>query len=246
MFPTSIVDLSHPLQSGMTCYPGDPGFSIRCSCNSPISDAPPMVITVHELTCSTHTGTHVDTPFHFFHGGAKLSDIPLERFVGRAVVLDVRHAAHPRKKIGWADVDVECNSAGLRQIGPRSEGKVDIVLLWTGWDTHWDTPTYFAHPYFAREVAERLRDLGVGMVGLDTLNPDETPADASEGGGPGDGFGGHEVLLGAGRLICENLRGLGTLAGDSVSEAWVSIVPLLISGSDGSPVRAYGWRQVKA
>ncbi|KAI6011790.1 putative cyclase [Pisolithus marmoratus] len=242
MFPTTIVDLSYPLKSGMTCYPGDPGFGIRCSCHVPISDASRMVITVHEFTCSTHTGTHVDAPFHFFPDGAKLDDIPLERFVGRAVVLDVRHAAHPRKKIGWADVDVECNSASLRQIGPRSEGKTDIVLLWTGWDAHWDTPTYFAHPCFTREVAERLRDMGAGMVGMDTLNPDESLADTSEGGEPGDGFVVHEVLLGAGRLICENLQGVGALVGDSAG-AWVSIVPLNISGSDGSPVRAYGWRQ---
>ncbi|KAI6145601.1 putative cyclase [Pisolithus tinctorius] len=234
MVPTSIVDLSHPLENGMTCYPGDPSFRIRPLCNFPVS--------VHEFTCSTHIGTHLDAPFHFFPDGAKLNDIPLERFVGRAVVLDVRHAAHPRRKIGWADVDVECNSASLRQIGLRAEGKKDIVLLWTGWDAHWNTPAYFAHPYFTRELAERLRDMGAGLVGLDMLSPDETPADANKGGESGDGFVVHEVLLGAGRLICENLRGLGTLIGDS-GEAWVSIVPLKISGSDGSPVRAYGWRQ---
>ncbi|KAI6046387.1 putative cyclase [Pisolithus marmoratus] len=228
MFPTTIIDLSHPLKSGMTCYPGDPGFGIRCS--------------FHEFTCSTHTGTHVDAPFHFFPDGAKMDDIPLERFVGQAVVLDVRHAAHPRKKIGWADVDVECNSASLHQIGPRSEGKTDIVLFWTGWDAYWDTPRYFEHPYLAREVAERLRDMGVGMVGLDTFNPDESLADAIENDKPDYGLVAHQVLLGAGILICENLRGVGSLIGDS-GDAWVSIVPVNIGGSDGSPVRAYGWRQ---
>ena len=64
-----------------------------------------MVIVTNELTLSMHTGTHVDAPFHFFPDGVKLGDIPLEQFVGRAVVLDIRHAARMQGRINWADVD---------------------------------------------------------------------------------------------------------------------------------------------
>ena len=201
-----------------------------------------MVIVTNELTLSTHTGTHVDAPFHFFPDGAKLSDIPLERFVGRAVVLDIRHAARMRGRINWADVDTAHNKTSLEQIGSRSEGKVDIVLLWTGWDSHWDTPTYYAHPYFSREVAESLRNRGAQVVGVDVLSPDETPEEQARELSS-ESFAVHEVLLGGGRIICENLRGIGSLVGDE--EIWISMVPLSVRGSDGSPVRAYGWRQSK-
>ncbi|KAG6330877.1 hypothetical protein ID866_8211 [Astraeus odoratus] len=204
----------------MTCYPGDPGFKLRCACNFPIQIAPGVAISVHQLTFSTHTGTHVDAPFHFFPDGEKLSDLPLERFVGRAVVLDVRHAARDRAQIRWTDIDVEHNKAHLEQIGPRSEGKADIILLRTGWEDYWDTPKYFAHPYLSRDAAEGLRDVGVQMAGVDTLSPDETPGD--DGGEPkADGFAAHEVLLGAGRLICENLKGIGALVDQGDGEVWL-------------------------
>jgi len=243
MLPSSIVDLSHPLQDPMTCYPGDAGFKMKSACNFSISNPScQMVIVTHELALSTHTGTHVDAPFHFFPDGAKLSEIPVDRFVGRAVVLDVRPAARARARIDWADVDTACNKASLEQIGPRSEGKVDIVLLWTGWDAHWDTPTYYAHPYFSREVSESLRNMGAQLVGMDTLGPDETPGDEA-GEVNSESFAAHEVLLGGGRIICENLRRIGSLVGDE--EVWISMVPLSVRGSDGSPVRAYGWRQTR-
>ncbi|KAL4079194.1 putative cyclase [Scleroderma citrinum] len=241
MSPTSIIDLSHPLQDPMTCYPGDPGFKKRSACNFPISSSPCMVVVTHELTLSTHTGTHVDAPFHFFPDGARLSEIPFEQFVGRAVVLDVRHAARAWGCIDWADVDIACNTTSLAQIGARSSGKVDIVLLWTGWDVHWDTPTYYAHPYFSRGVAESLRNLGAQVVGVDMLGPDGTPEAEAAGQVTSDSFAVHEVLLGSGRIICENLRGIGSLVGDD--EAWISMVPLNVQGADASPVRAYGWRQ---
>ncbi|KIJ66057.1 hypothetical protein HYDPIDRAFT_72307, partial [Hydnomerulius pinastri MD-312] len=199
---------------------------------------------VHSVTLSTHTGTHIDAPFHFFPSGQKLHEIELERFVGRAVVLNVTQLAKERMKIEWEDLaSCGANMAGcLSQIGPRAEGKADIVLLRTGWDVHWGTPTYFAHPYFSREVAEKLRDMGVKVVGVDVLSPDETPMD--EHTETKDGWGMHEVLLGNDVLICENLRGLQSLEGGKVlknGKVWVSMVPLSIHGADGAPVRAYGW-----
>ncbi|KIJ15619.1 hypothetical protein PAXINDRAFT_114847 [Paxillus involutus ATCC 200175] len=203
-----------------------------------------MVVTVTHLSLGTHTGTHIDAPFHFFPSGKKLHEIELDRFVGRAVVLDVRHLAKERAMIDWVALSSSTTIAsGLSQVGSRAEGKADIVLLWTGWEVHWGTPKYFAHPYFSREVAGKLRDHGARIVGVDVLSPDETPVD--ENTETNHGWGVHEVLLGSGVLICENLRGVGDLVdvgGSEGEEVWVSLMPLSIHGADGAPVRAYGWK----
>ncbi|KAH7928649.1 putative cyclase [Leucogyrophana mollusca] len=217
---------------------------------SSVCTVPADGYTVHALSMGTHTGTHVDAPYHFFADGKTLDEIDLACFLGRAVIVDVRHLALERKaEIGWTDVE-SALAAKLSEIGPRAEGKIDIVLFWTGWDAHWGTENYFAHPYFAKQVAEELRDSGVGLIGVDTLSPDETvlPGEVrGEGMRPEPQFDMHGVFLGAGRLICENLTNLGRLAaagGDrgGDSDVWVSLMPLSIKSADGAPVRAYGWR----
>lgn len=266
MDSATIIELSHLLLEPMPCYSGDPEFKMRLACAFPLiaasGSAPEsvpvpgtissetdrdshMVVRVHALSLGTHTGTHIDAPFHFFPSGQKLHEIPLSRFVGRAAVLDVRRLARDRGMISWADMTNDGTSAlmatALSRIGSRTDGKADIALLWTGWDVHWGTPTYFAHPYFSRDVATALYDLGAKIIGVDVLSPDETPAD--ENAKTEHGWGMHEVLLGHGVLICENLKGLGELTGAGGEETWVSLVPLRIHDADGAPVRAYGWKQ---
>ncbi|KAG1763663.1 putative cyclase [Suillus placidus] len=234
MPPESLIDLSHPLTPQTTIYPGDPPFAMHSVCNIPTDG-----YTVHAVSLGTHTGTHVDAPFHFFAHGQKLHELSLSRFVGRALVIDVRHLVRARGCIRWRDVreSLERTRGTIASLGPRSEGKIDIVLFWTGWDGWWSERTYFDHPYFGRDVAEELVEMGVRLVGVDTLSPDETERE--------DAFVMHEVLLGRGCLICENLTNLGGLVsgGSGGEEVWVSLVPLSLHGADGAPVRAYGWTE---
>lgn len=258
MHPITIIDLSHPLVEPVPRYPGDPEFKMSLACSFPLitADSAPvpstikeadqpdshMVVRVHALSLGTHTGTHIDAPFHFFPSGQKLHEIPLTQFVGRAIVLDVRHLARDRGRISWANLASgdAVTATALSRIGSRTDGKADIVLLWTGWDIHWGTPTYFAHPYFSRDVATALHALGAQIIGVDVLSPDETPAE--ENAETEDGWGMHETLLGHGVLICENLKGVGELISGE-EETWVSLMPLSVHGADGAPVRAYGWKQ---
>jgi kynurenine formamidase len=241
MPPESLIDLSHPLAPQLTIYPGDPPFAMHSVCNIP-SDG----YTVHAVSLGTHTGTHVDAPFHFFAHGQKLHELSLERFVGHALVVDVRHLARARGCIQWQDVreSLVRTRETIASLGPRSEGKIDIVLFWTGWDGWWNERKYFDHPYFGRDVAEELVRVGVRLVGVDTLSPDET---VLEDGGKEkeDAFVMHDVLLGRGCLICENLTNLGKLVSGASEgeEVWVSLVPLSLHGADGAPVRAYGWTE---
>ena len=105
------------------------------------------------------------------------------------------------------------------------------VLFRTGWSRHWGTPRYFdGHPFLAGEVAARLVAARVALVGIDSLNIDDTSA-ASAGERPA-----HGILLAAGIPIVEHLTGLDALPASGFA---FSAVPAPIRRAATMPVRAF-------
>ncbi|WP_405084137.1 cyclase family protein [Microbispora sp. NBC_01389] len=211
-----IVDLSQPVVSGMPVYPGDPEVEI-----TPALTVAEEGVNVLRLHLGSQSGTHVDAPCHIDDALPALDDLPLERFLGPAAVLDAR-GLPPRAPITPA------------MLGPVSGrlGPGAVLLVATGWDAHWGTPGYLAHPYLEAETARLIVDAGVRTVGVDALSVDPTPAPAD--------LPAHRVLCGAHGVIAENLRNLGPLleaqaAGRAVE---VSLLPLRLHAADGAPVRA--------
>jgi kynurenine formamidase len=141
------------------------------------------------LTIASHTGSHVDAPLHKLANGASLDDIPLERFVGKALVVDLRDST-PSRPI----------NADLLRSKLREPVKDRIVLLATGWgdrrvaDDNW----YYRSPHLTVDGAEWLVAQGVRGVGIDHYSI----AGAAE---PNNARV-HEVLLGADVWIVEELR----------------------------------------
>ncbi|TCD66662.1 hypothetical protein EIP91_001080 [Steccherinum ochraceum] len=122
-------------------------------------------------------------------------------------------------------------------VSGRSGG--GMVLIRTGWDRHWGTDAYFEHPYLSKEAAERMLATGITLIGVDTLSPDETLLPTVAVPEPQFDFSVHNVVLGAGCLIAENLTNLGQI----LHGQWVvSMLPLKLYGCDGSPIRACAWR----
>jgi kynurenine formamidase len=137
-----------------------------------------------------------------------------------------------RERIGWDELK--------EWEGEMKEGVA--VLLYTGWSEHWCTPKYYNHPFLDRGAAERIMGTGVRVIGVDTLSPDETHEDHENDFGLAD-FGVHEVVLGAGGVIVENLSNLGEVAMGRGRGFVGSFVPLSIGGCDGSPIRAFAWKE---
>ncbi|MFF4835014.1 cyclase family protein [Streptomyces sp. NPDC001315] len=210
-----LVDLSVEIATGMPVYPGDPAVAV-----SPALNVAADGVNVLHLDMGSQSGTHVDAPFHIDDALPTLDQLPLERFVGEAVVVDARDA-RPRSSLGPS-------------LFEGFEGRLRpgvIVLVATGWSRHWGTDDYLAHPYLTREAAELLVAAGVRTVGIDALSVDPTP---------GDDFPAHQVLCGAHAVIAENLTGLAPLleaqaAGEPIE---VSLLPLRLPAADGAPVRA--------
>lgn len=211
-------DLSHPLRSGMPVYPGDPHVAI-----APALTVAGEGVNVLGLHLGSQSGTHVDAPYHVDDALPDLDALPLERFVGRAVLLDAR-AADPRQELPASALDPVAD-----RLGPGI-----LLLVVTGWSRHWGSPAYVEHPFLSPGLARRIIDLGVLTVGIDALSVDATPADEATG------LPSHQVLCGSHAVIAENLTALGPLlaAQDAGLAVEVSLLPLRIEHGDGAPVRA--------
>lgn len=214
-----LVDLSHPIVTGMQVFPGDPEVTITVAAEIAADG-----FQVAEVHAGTHTGTHLDAPLHTVPGGASVDQIDLSRLVGvaRVVRLPVVDAGHV---FVWSDVEAQLADLDA----------VAMVLFHTGWSQHFGTEQYLRHPAFDADIARGLLDRGVSVVGVDTLNPDPTDLSGAEVDLP---F--HRALLGADGVIVENLTNLGSVDFD---DPWVSVLPLPFTGMDGSPVRAVAMQQ---
>ncbi|RPD57357.1 putative cyclase [Lentinus tigrinus ALCF2SS1-7] len=221
--PVHVIDLTHPLVPGkVPAWPGHPCYN--ASLNSSLAKGQPA--NVHALTIGTHTGTHLDAPYHFFMDGVTVDRLDLTLLTAApAVVADVRHrGAHER--ITWEDL-----SAAAMEVRRR---EARVLLLCTGWSRHWGQPNYSDHPWLDAEAAHRVLDLGVRVIGLDTLSPDELTPEK-------EGADVHRIVLGSGGVIVENLARLDTLVDSGWKSVVVSLLPLALEGCDGSPLRAVAW-----
>jgi len=167
----------------------------------------------------SHTGTHVDAPWHFEPQGKKLDEIPLDSFLARGHVLDVRGLRSKglisKRRIGQARARLH-----------EGIGKGDALLLRTGWERRRGTPAYlFENPGLSEEAARELVRWKVGLVGVDTANIDH-PADV--------GYPAHHRLLSAGILILENVANLVALGS---SPFYLLALPLRLKGTTASPIR---------
>ena len=173
---------------------------------------------MQHVALGTHTGTHVDAPYHVRANGARIDELPIDRFVAPAGIVDLRGRA-PRSAISRSDL------AGT----PWPPG--GAAVLHTGWSRHRGTPRYFDHPFLLPDAAQFLLDAGLRILALDTPNPDPTDLGGS---GPAR-LPVHGLVADAGGLIVENLT---ALEGIGFADPWLSVLPLRIAGADGAPCRA--------
>lgn len=239
-----IVDLTHTLTSKIHAYPGDPKFSAKPAFTFPEGDS----VRVHALHLGTHTGTHIDAPYHFYERGKTIDEVPLEWLTGRPVVIDISSLVRGTecKRIGWEHLREHEES--IREAGQGDK----ILLIRTGWDS-WlsrtGSTTHLRHPYFAGDVAEKLLEHGIRIFGVDTLSPDRTCLEPEQGEDTerygDDPWAVHNAILGTGGLIVENLANLQGIMDVPPGKEWIiHFAPLKLGGLDGSPIRAYAIQQV--
>ena len=210
------IDLSHRIEDGMTTYPGLPAPSISEHLtreDSASRYAPGTTFSIGRVDLVANTGTYVDAPFHRFAGRTDVAGLALDRLADLpGVVVDARAAG--------------------RAIGPASFGTPSLegraVLVRTGWDTRWRTPEYGSgHPFLTAEAVRYLVAARVALVGIDSLNIDDTE-DLSRPA--------HTALLEAGIPIVEHLTNLGAVPPGLFR---FFAVPPPFAGMGSFPVRAF-------
>ena len=216
-----IVDLSHPIRAGLVTYPGLPAPTITPHLtreDSRARYAPGTEFAMDILTMIGNTGTYLDSPFHRYASGPDLAGLDLASLVGlRAEVLHLEDAWTPERR--------GIRAATLADRDVRGAA----VLLHTGWDRWFGRPEYGSGaPFLTGEGAQWLVDAGVTLVGIDSLNIDDT-----ESGGERPA---HSLLLGAGVHVVEHLTNLGSLPPRG---ARFTAAPPAVEGFGTFPVRAF-------
>jgi len=216
--PRRVVDLSHVIRAGLVTYPGLPAPVITPHLTREDSKsryAPGTEFAMDIITMIGNTGTYLDSPFHRYEGGADLAGLDIATLV--ELPTEVLHLADATSRGIPASVFYDRDVAGK------------AVLLHTGWDSRFGTADY-AHgaPYLTAEGAEYLVQQGALLVGIDSLNIDDT-----ESGGERPA---HTQLLAAGIHVVEHLTRLGELPARG---ARFTAAPPAVENFGTFPVRAF-------
>jgi kynurenine formamidase len=214
------VDLSHTIYDGLITYKGLPA-PIICDYLSREASreryAPGTEFQIGKIEMVANTGTYVDCPFHRYEDGKDLSEVRLERFADlEAVVIRADHRSR-------LNLDVESFT--------RSDLANKAVLIHTGWDDYWATDRYFEnHPFLTEEAALFLKNSGASLVGIDSMNIDDTRGNSRPV---------HSILLASEILIVEHLCNLREVPDDGFR---FSCIPPKFKGVGTFPVRAFARR----
>ncbi|MBQ7103153.1 MAG: cyclase family protein [Anaerotignum sp.] len=205
-----IIDLTQTICETMPVYPGTEPPKLTIA-NTIEKDGFRETL----LSFYSHTGTHMDAPFHIYADRTSLDALPAEQFVGKALVIDCRNVG-------------EGGEIGMEYIDKTIADEADFLLFNTGWDANWGKDEYFGeYPVVSMEVCQYLLDSKKKGVGFDVIGIDPV----SDGN-----LTRHKMLLSQRDIvIIENLTNL-----DKIGEGLFTFaaLPLKYQNADGAPIRA--------
>ena len=200
-----IHDISMTIKNGMLVYPGDPGVSLKRVKEIGHGSS----ANLSEYCMGSHTGTHIDPPFHFLPEGAKVDAMPLAPFIGPALVIEAPYD--------------EINREFLKKAALEN---VERLLFKTKNSGFSQDPAFhedFAH--LTGDAAAFLVELGVRLVGIDYMSVEKYHS---------KDHAVHMAFLKAGVVILEGLD----LSGVGPGWYELLCLPLKVEGGDGAPARA--------
>jgi arylformamidase len=201
-----LFDISLAVRSGMVRWPGDPDATISSFHSMSRGDA----ANVSKIDMGSHTGTHMDAPFHFIRNGKTIDQMPLDATIGPARVIEIQDPLSITEK--------ELSKYRIRR-GERILFKTKNSSLWK------DEAFVEEFIYLSAGAAQFLAQRRIRMFGVDYL---------SVGGYREDGDLVHRTLLKSGIWIVEGLNLSGIAAGDYE----LICLPIKLWQGDGAPARA--------
>jgi len=200
-----IYDVTVPLSKELVVYPGDPPVRIE---RKNVINKSDSKYNVSRIAFGSHTGTHIDPPFHFIEDGITVDNLPLEMLIGRARVVEV---TAPR-------ID--------ETVLEEFDFTADVRVLFKTRNSYlWSKKTFVEDfVYITPGAARALVNEGIKVVGIDYLSVEKFDAKEPET---------HLTLLKAGTLIIEGLDLREVEPGDYE----LICLPLKIKDGDGAPAR---------
>jgi len=204
-----IIDISVPVDASLPIWPGDPSLKVDRFLDMDRGDA----VNASCISCSLHTGSHVDAPLHHLAGGIGVDALPLGAMIGPAIVANLSHA----DEIGPSELEALNLPSGVERLLCRTRNSA----LWG------DADRSFRKNFVAVTApgAEWLVNRGIRLIGVDYLSVERFGAEPSET---------HRRLLAASVVILEGLD----LREAQPGEYWLACLPWKVRGVDGAPARA--------
>ncbi len=208
-----VVDLSVPLASLNTpVFPGYPQ-PLKATFTTVSKEGYASFV----WTFAEHTSTHVDSPAHFYDGALTIDQVPLNRYTGPGIVVDVRNKP---KKYSITKDDIQNT---LRKL-TRQSAEGTVMLFCTGYsDKSGSISEWMEHPGLSDAASRYIVELKVNSIGFDAPSPDHSP------------FPAHKILLPEKIGVYENLWNVDKLIG---KDFFFVGPPLRLAGGTASPVRA--------
>ena len=201
----TLWDISPAIHAAAPVFPGDTPYSQQwCA-----TIGPGCPVNVSAITLSPHVGAHADAPLHYDPQGAAIGAVDLAPFLGRCRVI---HAIDCGPLIEWRHI--------AHAITADLPARV-LVRTYQQAPATWDG----ALAAYAPETVQRLADLGVQLIGIDTASIDPASSKTLDS---------HQVIRQRHLRVLENLVLDAVPAGDYELIA----LPLKLTEADASPVRA--------
>lgn len=207
------IDLTLTISKSLQSFPGSPQPQFILWSN--IKDDG---YNLELLFLSSHTGTHLDAPYHFSQNGIKIHQIPLNRLIRKAILIKLKKTKN--SSITKEDIILFEKKNGI--IPNHSS-----VLFFTEWQKNLKKDNYFTeNPGLDKLAANYLISKKINLVGIDSPSIDL---------GKDESFIVHHLFSKNNILIVENLTNLNKI---SSREFNLTILPLKLKDATGSPVRA--------
>jgi kynurenine formamidase len=208
-----VVDLTLAISENIPTFPGSPQPNF-ISWENIEKDG----YNLELLFLSSHTGTHIDAPYHFLKKGQKIDQIVIKRLITEAVLIKIRKSADQ----GITKTDIERFE---KKHGIIDDGST--IIFHTDWQKNLQKKSYFLrNPGLAVSGARYLASKKINLVGIDSPSIDL---------GKDGKFSVHHILAKNGILIVENLANLEKIHSEKFH---LIVAPLKLKNATGSPVRA--------
>ena len=208
-----ILDLTLSISDKIPTFPGSPQPNFI-----PWENVKEDGYNLEVLFLSSHTGTHMDAPYHFLENGAKIHEISLKKLVSEAALIQCRKSS-----------DQYVTKTDIQKF-EKKHGKIDnfsSVIFYTGWQKNLQKKHYFTkNPGLSVSAAKYLALKKISLIGIDSPSIDL---------GKDSKFSVHQIFAKKGMLIVENLANLDKIKSPKFQ---LVVLPLKLKNATGSPVRA--------